>query len=68
MSKTNPYQRTLALKVVIRDPTPADLFAAYEKCVLDQHRIPFEKALTIPALAVGIKNTAKAAIIRRGGK
>jgi hypothetical protein len=69
MQKTlNPYQKSLQLKIVVRDPNEEDLRDAYEVCVLDKHRIPFEKALTLPLIATGIRNTAKAAIIRRGGR
>lgn len=69
MRKTcNPYQKALPLTVVVRDPTEEDLRAAYELCVRDRIRMPFEKALTIKAIALGIRNTAKARIIRQGGR
>lgn len=65
---TNPYQKSLPLKVIVREPTTEDLRAAYELCVFDKKKLPFEKALQDRPIALGIKNTAKAAIIRRGGR
>lgn len=64
----SPYQRSLALQVIVREPTAEDLRAAYEVCVSDKESMPFQKALTIRALEIGIRNTARAAIIRRGGR
>lgn len=52
----------------MREPTIADLQAAYQRCIADKNKLPFEKALTLPAYALAIKNAAKAAIIRAGGK
>lgn len=64
----NPYQRSLVLKVNVRDPTIEDLRAAYQRCGIDQQKLPFERALAHPAIGIGIWNTAKAAIVRNGGR
>ncbi|WP_132259497.1 hypothetical protein [Paucimonas lemoignei] len=64
----SPYQRTLELKVIVREPTIDDLKAAYQRCIADKKKLPFEKALETPAFALAIKNAARAAIIRSGGK
>lgn len=64
----NPYQGNLVLRVIVREPTQADLRAAYERCVSDKDRLPFEKALQDRAMAIGIRNTAREMIIRRGGR
>lgn len=67
-TRSNPYQRSLELKVIVREPTIEDLRAAYEACILNKDRLPFEKALALREYALPIKNAARAAIIRRGGK
>lgn len=66
-SKNNSRQQTLALPVIVREPSREDLQAAYERCVQDQARLPFERALALPAIALAIKNAARAAIVKRGG-
>lgn len=66
-SKNNSRQQTLALPVVVRELTRADLHAAYERCVVDKTAMPFDLALTVPSIALVLKNAARAAILKRGG-
>jgi hypothetical protein len=64
----NPHQRALNLTVEVREPTKDDLRAAYEQCVRDKARLSFEMALELVPYTWILKNAAKAAILRRGGR
>lgn len=66
-SKNNSRQQTLSLQVALRNPTTDELRAAYERCVQDKQSLPFERALTLPSIALTLKNAARAAILKRGG-
>jgi|GEM_PF-3310548 len=66
-SKSNSRQQTLVLPVIVREPTREDLQAAYERCVADKARLPFDRPLALPAIALAIRNAAKSAIVKRGG-
>ncbi|WP_025918479.1 hypothetical protein [Herminiimonas sp. CN] len=66
-SRDNSRQQTLALQVARPNPTRDDLRAAYERCVRDKENMPFDRALTVPSIALTLKNAARAAILKRGG-
>lgn len=66
-SKNNSRQQTLPLPVLLRNPTIDELRAAYERCVADKQSLPFDRALTVPMIALTLKNAARAAILKRGG-
>jgi len=67
MAKAHPRQQALALKIILREPTLADLRAAYEQCVQDQQRMPFELALQNRPIFLALKNQARSTIFKRGG-
>ncbi len=69
MAKATDYrQRSLVLKVVIREPTMEEMRAAYELCVADKSRLPFEKALEDRPISLILKNQARRIVFRKGGK
>lgn len=60
-------QGTLELRPVLREPTRAELQAAYEFCVADKGSLPFDRALTMPPMVAALKTVAKKAMLKRGG-
>lgn len=66
-SKNNSRQQTLALPLLRPSPSIDELRAAYERCVQDKQSLPFERALTIPMIALTLKNSAISAILKHGG-
>lgn len=67
LSRQDSRQGTLDIRPVLREPTHAELQAAYELCVADKANLPFDRALTMPAMVAAIKTVAKRAMLKRGG-
>lgn len=66
-SRNNSRQLTLPLPPAPAPPEPNrdELLAAYERCVTDKQSLPFERALALPAIALTLKNAARAARLKR---
>ena len=65
MKRPDPRQRSLHLQINLRPPTEAELRAAYDACVFDKQRLPFEAALEHRSISLALKNFAQAAQLRR---
>lgn len=66
--RNNSRQSTLALTSTRPEPSQQDLAAAYERCVLNKAAMPFDRAMAVPSIALTLKNAARAAILKRGGR